>query len=198
MRHVDALRPELARHALRERAQRVLCAGEGGEVLPPADGGRRAGVEDRAAPARHHPPRHLAAHEKAAEAGHLPDLEVLARGLLEDARRHVGADVERGDLDRSDVALDLLDERDHLLLFSRVTTEGTGAAAVGLDLGDERAELVRRAPDHAGDEALAREALGDRAAGAVTGADDEGNLVGHGVRGRSTGRGPVARSQRHR
>ena len=34
VRDVDALRPELARHALRQRAQRVLGAGEGGEAAP--------------------------------------------------------------------------------------------------------------------------------------------------------------------
>src|SRR4029450_13953977 len=40
-------------------------------------------------------------------------------------------------------------------------------------------DLVPRASDHAGDEPFAREALGDRAAGTVTRADDEGHLLSH-------------------
>ena len=42
VRDVDALRPELARHALRQRAQRMLGAGERGEA-----GARRARSRSR-------------------------------------------------------------------------------------------------------------------------------------------------------
>ena len=47
------------------------------------------------------------------------------------------------DLDRPDVALDLLDERDHLLLLARVAAERTRAAAGALDLAHQRLELVQ-------------------------------------------------------
>ena len=84
VRDVDALRPELARHALRQRAQRVLGAGEGGEAGAAAHAGGGAGEQDGAAAARHHGLGDLAAHQEAGEAGHLPDLEVDARGRLAD------------------------------------------------------------------------------------------------------------------
>ena len=46
-------------------------------------------------------------------------------------------------------------------------------AALGLDLRHQRLELVGRAPRDAGDQALAREATRDRAAGGVAGTDHE-------------------------
>jgi 2-hydroxychromene-2-carboxylate isomerase len=59
------------------------------------------------------------------------------------------------------------------------------AAAARADRLDQRLELLGVAPRHAGDEAAGREALRDRAAGRVAGADDERHrgpvVVRHGV-----------------
>ena len=82
--------------------------------------------------------RGLAAGQEAREAGHLPDLRVDARGGLDDAEADVAADVEDGDLDRADVALDPLEQRDDLLLPAGVGPERERAAARGLDRRDER------------------------------------------------------------
>ena len=89
----------------------------------------------------------------------------------------VGADVEDGDLDRRDLALDVRDERLDVDLLARVGAEAVRLAAVGADLRDQRLELVGAAPRDAGDEAFAREAARDRAAGRVAGADDEHRLA---------------------
>ena len=51
-------------------------------------------------------------------------------------------------------------------------------AALGSDLVDQGLELVERAPSHARDVAFLGEALGNRAAGGVTGSDHENGLFG--------------------
>ena len=94
MRDMHALGAHLARQALRQRAQAVLGAGEGGKAGAAAQARRRAGEEDRAAPARSHHPRRLAAGEKAGEARHFPDFRIDLRRRLDDGKAHVGADVE--------------------------------------------------------------------------------------------------------
>jgi len=150
--NVDAARPELARHALRERAQCMLRAREGGEVRRAAQARRGAGVEDRAPAARDHAFGDFAAVQEAAQASHLPDLEVLARGFFQDAARHVGADVEDQHLDRADVALDRLDERDHVFFLARVRAIAVGTASGARDVLEQRLQLVGFAPRHAGGE----------------------------------------------
>ena len=52
-----------------------------------------------------------------------------------------------------------------------------GLAALGADRRHQRLELVGRAPGGTGDETFASEATGDRAAGRVAGADDEGGAA---------------------
>ena len=86
---------------------------------------------------------------------------------------HVGADVEHRDLDRRDLALDVRDQRLDVDFLARVGREAVRFAALVADLRDQRLELVGAAPGDAGDEAFAREAARDRAAGRVAGADDE-------------------------
>ena len=76
------------------------------------------------------------------------------------------------DLDRADIALDLVDQRDRRLFLARVGAEGARFAAVGLDLFDQRFELVGVAARDAGGEAFARETAGDGAARRVARADD--------------------------
>jgi hypothetical protein len=148
VRDVNALRAQLARHRLGQRAQCHLCARESTKVGRAAQRCRRTGEDDRAAMAalrqfaRHHALGHFAPVEKAREAGHLPHLEVFARGLGQDALGHVGADVEHHHLDGPDRRFDLLDERDHFLFLARIAGKGMGAAAIGLDLRDQRLQLV--------------------------------------------------------
>ncbi len=176
VRDMDPLRPELARHALGERAQRVLGAGERGEARRAAHARGRAGEDDRAAAARQHRLGDLAAHQEAGERAHLPHLAVDALGRLGDREAHVRADVEDRDLDRRDLALDVRDQRLDVDLLARVGAEAVRRAAVGADLRHERLELVGAAPGDARDIALAREAARDRAAGGVAGADHEYRL----------------------
>ena len=150
-----------------------MAPAECGEAGRAAQARRGAGEEDGAAAARHHHLGDLAAHQEAGERTHLPHLAVHALGGLGDAEAHVGADVEDGDFDRPDVALDRRDQLGHLGLVACIGTEAARLAAVGLDAIDQRLQLVGRAPRDAGDEAFARETARDRAAGGVTGADHE-------------------------
>ncbi len=96
-------------------------------------------------------------------------------------KAHVGADVEDRHLDRSNLALDGLDERGHLLFLARIGTERARFSAIALDAGDEGSELVRRASRDAGREAFTREAPRNGATRRIAGADHQGNLglLGH-------------------
>jgi hypothetical protein len=51
------------------------------------------------------------------------------------------------------------------------------ATAIGLDLRDQRLQLVEAAPRDAGGITLARETAGDGAAGGITRADDESGFL---------------------
>ena len=92
--------PELARHALRDGAQAELGAGEGGVAVAATHAGGRAGEEDRAAAARQHHARRLAAGQEAGVAGQFPDLAEHPLGGVQQREVDVGADVEDGDLQR--------------------------------------------------------------------------------------------------
>ena len=59
VRHVDALRLQLARQRLRQAAQRELAHGERRRLRIALHAGRGAGEEDRALTPRHHAPRRL-------------------------------------------------------------------------------------------------------------------------------------------
>ena len=98
--------PSLARQALRQRAQRVLGAGEGGKPAPPRTLAVAPVNRIVPAPARRHDPRRLAAGEKAGESRHLPDLGIDLRRRLDDREAHIGADVEDQHFDRPDRPLD--------------------------------------------------------------------------------------------
>jgi hypothetical protein len=148
-------------------------------MLAVADAGRSPGEQDGATAARHHDTRRLAPHQEAGEAGHLPHLGEDARGGLANGEAHIGADIEHRDLDRADLALDLVDHGDGLVLLARIGAEGAGPAALLLDLPDQRFELVGVAARHAGDIALASEAAGDRPAGRVAGTDHQRDFLGH-------------------
>src|SRR6185369_13405973 len=176
VRDMDVLRAELARHALGERAKRMLGARERAEPCRAAQRRRGAGKQDRPAFARSHAARNRLRRKERREARHLPDLEILARRLVEDAARHVGADVEDVDFDRSDAGLDALDELRNLLFLSRIGREAFGFAAGFPDLANERLELAAVAARNACNVAFARKTTRDGAAGRVSGADDQRGL----------------------
>ena len=67
MRHVDALRLQLARHALREPAQRELAHRERRRLRIALDAGGGAGEQDRAVLAGQHACGRLLRHQKAAK-----------------------------------------------------------------------------------------------------------------------------------
>src|SRR5205823_8897083 len=107
---VDALRAELARHALREEAQAPFGGVESGEAGAGAQAARRAGEEDRAAAPRQHAPRRLTADEKAAQAALAPGaLEILERSLGDRSLSARRGD-ERHRADRTELRLDALEE----------------------------------------------------------------------------------------
>ena len=181
MRDMDARGPELARHALRQRPQAMLGAGEGGEAGAAAHARRGAGEEDGAALARDHDLGDLAAHQEPGEAAHLPHLEIDARRRLADPKANIGADVEHGDLDRPQVALDAQHELGHLLFLARIGAERLGRAAGSADRFHQRRQLVAVAAHDRGDEALLGEAARDGAAQRVAGADHQRDLLLHAI-----------------
>src|SRR5829696_1060076 len=180
MRDVNVLGAELARHALGERAERVLRAGESREARAAAQRRRRAREEDRPATARQHDLGGLAPGEEAGEGGHLPHLRIDAGGGLRDPETDIAADVEDGNLDRTDVALDIREQLHHLLLTASIDREGNGAAALARDRVDESGKLLCGPARHRRDIVLAREAPRDGAAERVARADHEsdGRLAG--------------------
>ena len=176
---VDVLRPQLARHALRHRAQPVLAGGEGGVAVRPAQARRRAGEQDRPAPARDHVARRLAAEQESAVARHLPHLAEHPRRRLGYREAHVRADVIDGDGDGADLAFDARDERDRFVLLARVDAEAVRPPAPGADALRQRLDprRVARAPGHDRRVAAARETPRDGAAGRVAGADHQRDFV---------------------
>src|SRR5690606_28229365 len=125
------------------------------------------GEQDRTALALDHAPGDRLGGEEAGEAGHLPDLEVLARGFLEDAARHIGTDIEHKGFDRADITLDGLDQRRHFILLSRIGTKTVGLATGSTDFVQQRLQFVRLTPGYTGNVALAGKALGDFATSGI-------------------------------
>ena len=164
----------------------MLCASARMPCLAPANAAKPGstahasggtGEQNRASLALGHALGHFTGIEKAGEAGHFPDLEILARGFFENAARHVGADVEDERFDRADLAFDLLDQRNHVLFLARIAGKTVGFAAVGLDGVHQRLEFVGAAPGDAGDKTFLCETLGNGAARGITCADDQYDLL---------------------
>ncbi len=173
MRDMDALRPELPRHALRQRPEREFRARKGAEARAPAKACRRAGKDDRALASRHHHARRLASGEEARIGRHLPDLAIDALGHLDNGEIHIGADIEDHDLDGPHLALHRREEVRHLVFLPRVRSEAARLAAFGSDLIEQGDKFFFRAPRHAGDISPLRESSGDGAAGRVARSDHD-------------------------
>ena len=177
MGHMDALRAQLARHALGQGPQRMLGARKGRKARRTAQGCRGAGEQDGAAPASHHAPRRGLRVQKAAEAGHLPDLEVLAGRLIEHAARHVGADVEHQHLDGPVLSLDALEQGLHLVLLAGIAGIAMRLATFGTDAVHQGPQLVGTAARDTADVALAGKAPRNGAASGVARPDHQGHAA---------------------
>jgi len=151
----------------------VLGAREGGETRRAAQARGGAGEYHCPTTPAGHAPRHGLARQEAGKAGHFPDLGILARALVEDAARHVGADVEDEHIDVADPLLDVRDQRLDFVLLARVGTEAMCLATPRADRIDERLQLVGAAARDAGHVTLARKAARDGAAGGIAGAHDQ-------------------------
>ena len=170
MRDMDVLRAQFARHRLRHGAQAEFGAGKRRIAGAATERRGGAGEEDVALAARQHQPRRLASGEEAGVARHLPDLPEHPLGGVEDREVDVGADVEDADLHRR-VLVGIVEEGDDLLFLARVERTGVDLAARGLDLLDQRRELVAVAAAGEDGEAFGGELLGDLAADKIAGAD---------------------------
>ena len=168
---MDVLRPELARHALRDGAQAEFGAGERRIADAAAHAGGGAGEEDGALAARQHQPRRLAAGEEAGVAGHLPDLAEHPLGGFQQREIDVGAEIEDADFERR-VRVGFAQEGGDVLLLAGIEPARHDLAAGGFDVGDERRELVGVAPAGEDREALGGEFLRDGGADEIAGADD--------------------------
>jgi hypothetical protein len=106
--------------------------------------------------------------------------EVLAKTPVADLR----AQVEHRHADRADVGLDSLDQLLDAAVFDRVEHEAGGRPAAGLDLGHQPVQPgFVAAACQAGVVTLAGKALGDVAANAGAGAQDQTDgLVHRGIR----------------
>ncbi len=176
MGDVDVLRPQFARHALRDGPKAEFRRGEGGVADAAAQGGSGAGEKDSALPARQHQARRLAAREKAGIAGHLPHLAEDALGGVEQRKVHVGAGVEDADLQRR-VRIGFGEEGGDVFLLAGVQRAGLAAAATFLNRGFKLGELVGGAATGEDGVALGGEAPGDRRSDVVAGADHGGGGI---------------------
>jgi len=114
---------------------------------------------------------------EAAEAGHLPDLEVLARGLFQNAAGRVGANVEHQHFDGADGGFNLLDQGHHLFLLAGVRCKAVRCTAFRPDLFQQGLQLVQAAACRTGGITPTCEGPRNGAARGITRADDQCNFV---------------------
>src|SRR3954470_24298463 len=138
MDDVNVLGPELARHGLGQRAKAELCRREGGKPLAAANACGRTGKKDGAASARQHDARGFAPHQEAGVAGQLPGLEEELFGRLQQGLVDVRTGIEKADLDRPDVALDVREQLLDLRFLASINAEGVNAVAFRPELIHKR------------------------------------------------------------
>jgi hypothetical protein len=176
MRDVDVLWAELARHALRHRAQAGLGAGERRIADAAAHARGRAGEEDAALAAWQHQPGGLAPAEEAGIAGELPDLAKYALRRFQQRKIDVSADVEDADFERR-VRIGGLQKGGDVLFLARIEPARHDLAAGGFDIADERRELVGVAPAGEDRKALGGKFFRDGCADEISGANNRGGGV---------------------
>ena len=172
MGDVNPLRPPVARHGLRQRAQRGLGRGERSERRAAFDRGGRAGEDERAASARDHAPAGLAPDQKAAQTPHPPDhLEELGFGFQQRLREIV-AGVVHDQIERAAaLALRGIEQAHHIRLARSVGHHRGRHAAPRTNTGNHGVELGLRAPGYEYVQSLARQAVTHGAAHSDLGAD---------------------------
>src|SRR3954468_17865707 len=167
---MDILRAQLTCHRLRHSAQSEFGAGKGSIAAAAAQRSGRTREEDVALAARQHQPGRLAPRKEAGVAGHLPSLAENALGRFEDREVDVGANVEDADI-QGRVLVGVVQEGDDLLLLARVERTCVNLAAGGLDLLDQRRQLVAVAAAGEDSKALGSKLLGNLAADEIARAD---------------------------
>src|SRR4051812_28761041 len=187
MRDVNALRRQLARHALRKAAQRELAHRERRRLRVALDAGRGAGEQDRAMLVRQHALRRLLCHQEAPESGHRHRLSNFCRHEIDEFSAGPAARVVDHEIGRADFALDQAEQSLDLFRIGGVTGIGASAGLVA-----ERAELLDLARSQRDANVLAGEQPRQRGAEALAGADDQGNLVGRTIHRSSSNTGCYA------
>ncbi len=178
---MDSVRAELARQALRDRAQAVLGGGEGGKAIAAAYAGGGAGENDGTPAPWHHHTRRFPACEKARKTGHFPDFVKHPRGGFANAELYIRTDVEDDNADRSDLSFDFVKQRGGFGFFARVRSKGVrdpACLANFLCEGFSLIEITSAACD-ANRMTVGGEGFGNRAADTVTSADDQTHILAH-------------------
>jgi hypothetical protein len=160
---VDPEWRELTCHRLREVAQPSLRRREGREVGLAAQRRTGAGEEQRAATARLHHARRLAAEEEAAEATHSPALLEVVGLHRQQIAGHVVAGVVDRDADGPD-RLRLAEELDHRGLGGGVGLDPGRFPALAANLVGHAFDLLGRATRYHHVEPALREAMTQRCA----------------------------------
>jgi hypothetical protein len=170
MRDMDVLRAELARRALRHRAQPEFSAGESGITDAAPEAGGRAGEKDVAAGSRQHQPRRLTRRQKPGIAGQLPNLTEHPLGGFEQRKIDIGANVEDADFQRRRL-IGIAQECGDLFFVAGVQRAASDPPAIGLDLRDERSQLFAISPPRKDGKAFAGEFPRDGGADVIAGAN---------------------------
>ena len=102
-----------------------------------------------------------------------------AGGRLPNAETDVGTDVEHGNFDWTDLALDPVEQGSGFFFRAGIGAEGMGSAAFLADFGAERFELIQmaRAAGDADSQARTREGSCNRAAKPFASADNEAHAL---------------------
>ena len=99
---------------------------------------------------------------------------------------HIAANVVHADLDRPDIALDTVEQLDHLLFAPRIDAERVRNAARCRNFINQRLQLITVAPRHAGNKPFTREPLGNGASRCITSPNYQRNFRRHSIPYRMT------------
>ena len=140
MRHMDPLWVQLARHALREAAERKLAHRERRRLRVALDAGGGPGEHHAAVLLRQHALDRLLTHQEAAEGGGHQGLFDLRRIEFGDRPAGAIARIVDYDLRRTEVAVQVIEQLFHVGALAGVAGKGFGA-----DLLGQTVEVGRRA-----------------------------------------------------
>ena len=145
---MNALRAQLARHALRQGAEAEFRDRKGGKFIEPDPAAAAAGEEDRSLPASNHAPGGFSAGMHAAEANAPPHVFEGAALHFQDALDDAAVDVVHGDVDGPEFVLHGIEQCDHGFLVGRVGRVGFDLRAGCFEFAGKRLQAVRLAGDH--------------------------------------------------